>query len=349
MSTIRVATIGCGNRSRAHLRADQFIDGAQLVACCDPITERRENLAAEFGLRAYADAQRMLEVEKPDLVHLVTQPALRVELMTIVSDMGVPLSTVEKPIAAGVADWRALCELDQKSKTKFAICHQFRWQQHLVECQKAVASGKLGVVKFLDISAGMNIANQGTHTLNYGRSLIGDPTVTLVTGNAFGWDLGDPAHPAPESTEAYLLFENGVRGLWTLGPISPRVGDPVTTWQHVRVAVYADRGRALYEEFGQWEIISPEGSKGGSYGGMETWERNNLLAQVEFHKALIAWGKDDAKEPGTNLRHSLHEWKVVLAVYTSAVEHRPVEIASFEPEDNLFHRLAELLKIEVRG
>ena len=343
MSTLRVAIVGCGNRSRAHLHADQLIEGLKVVACCDPVLLQREKLAAEFNLQAYADARMMLEKEKPDLVHLVTQPALRVDLMKFVSDLEVPLCTVEKPIATGVVDWRALCELEQKSKTKFAICHQFRWQQHLVKCQQAVTSGRLGEVKFLDISAGMNIANQGTHTLNYGRSLIGDPQVVLVAGNASGWDIGDPTHPAPEATEAYLVFENGVRGLWTLGPISPRIGDPATTWQHVRVAVYADRGRVNYEEFGQWEIVSPEGVERGGYGGMDTWGRNNLLAQAEFHKALVAWGKGDAQEPGTSLRQSLHEWKVVLAVYTSAVAHRPVEIASFEPEDDLFRSLAELL------
>jgi predicted dehydrogenase len=343
MKPLRVAIIGCGNRGQAHLQADQHIEGVQAVACCDPVIDRREKLAAEFNLRAYADAGTMIEHEKPDLIHLVTQPALRVELMTLVSEMGVPICTVEKPIATGVVDWRALCDLEQKSRTKFAICHQFRWQKHLVKCQQAVASGQLGEVKFLDISAGMNIANQGTHTLNYGRSLIGDPEVTLVAGNAFGWDLGDPTHPAPEATQAYLIFENGVRALWTLGPISSRIGDPNTTWQHVRVAAYADRGRVNYEEFGQWEIVSPEGVERGDYGGMETWGRNNRLAQAEFHKALIAWGEDGLPEPGTSLRQSLHEWKVVLAVYTSAVEHRPIEISSFEPKDDLFHSLSALL------
>ncbi len=343
MSTVRVAIIGCGNRSRAHLQADQLIPGVQLVGCCDPIPEKRDQLAAEFQMGAYPDARMMIEIEKPDLVHLVTQPALRVDLMRLVSELGVPLCTVEKPVATGVADWRALCDLETITKTKFAICHQFRWQQQLMKCQQAVASGRLGPVKFLDISAGMNIANQGTHTLNYGRSLIGDPKVTLVAGNAFGWDLGDPTHPAPEATQAYLVFENGVRGLWTLGPISPRIGDPQTTWQHVRVAAYADRGRVNYEEFGQWEIVSPEGVERGDYGSIQTWGHNNLLAQVGFHMALIAWGEQDALEPGTSLRQSLHEWKAVLAVYTSAVEHRSVEIDSFEPEDDLFHALAKTL------
>jgi predicted dehydrogenase len=345
MTTYRVAVIGCGNRSRAHLRADQLIDGLELVACCDPVNDRRESLAAEFNLRVYADASSMLEAEKPDLVHLVTQPAQRVDLMNLISGVEVPMCTVEKPIATGVGDWQSLCKLDQQSKTRFAISHQFRWHQHLVKCQRALASGLLGEVKFLDISAGMNIANQGTHTLNYGRFLLGDPRVIQVAGNAYGWDTGDATHPAPEATEAYLVFENGVRGLWTLGPISPRIGDPATTWQHVRVALYANRGRVNYEEFGRWEIISPRGVERGEFGGMDIWAQNNLLAQAEFHKALIAWGKDDALEPGTSLRQSLHEWKVVLAVYTSAVEHRAVEIDSFTPENDLFHKLAERLRL----
>ena len=343
MSPYRIAVIGCGSRARAHFQADQLIADAQLVACCDPILERRETIAAEFNLRPYADARAMLEQEKPDLVHVVTQPALRAELLSLVAGSGTPLCTVEKPIATGVADWRVLCELERTSTFKCAISHQFRWQQHLVKCRAALASGKLGDVKFLDISAGMNIANQGTHTLNYGRLLLGDPQVALVAANAYGWDRGDPTHPAPEATAANLVFENGVRGLWTLGPISPRIGDPATTWQHVRAAAYADRGRVSYEEFGRWEIVSPEGSESGSYGGMETWARNNLLAQADFHRAVMAWGADEALVPGTSLRQSLHEWKVVLAVYTSAIEHRPIEIASFEPDDRLFTSLAHTL------
>jgi predicted dehydrogenase len=340
----RVAIVGCGGRGRAHAQTYSLIENAELIACCDPNLERREKLAAEFNLHAYPDARTMIEQEKPDLVHLVTQPALRVELMTLVSELGVPMCTVEKPIAVGVADWRALCTLEKNTRTKFAISHQFRWQQHLVQCQQALASGKLGDVKFLDVSAGMNIANQGTHTLNYGRALLGDPQVTEVSGNAFGWDRSDLNHPAPAATVAHLSFHNGVRGSWVLGPIARRIGDPSTTWQHVRVAAYAERGRVNYEEFGQWEIVSPEGIEHGNYGGMEVWAHNNLLAQADFHRAVLAWGEGDAKIPGTNLAASLHEWKVVLAVYTSAIVHQPIEIAIFEPQDDLFQALEKNLK-----
>jgi predicted dehydrogenase len=217
-----------------------------------------------------------------------------------------------------------------------------RWQPYLVKCQQAIQSGRLGEVKFLDISAGMNIAGQGTHTLNYGMSLVGEVPVARVYASASGWDAADPGHPGPAASEAYLTFANGLRGLWTSGYVSPRCGDPATTWQHVRAAAYADRGRVLYEEFGRWEIIGEEEEERGSYGGMTEWARNNSLAQAGFHQAMFDWLEDEHKTPGTSFKQSLHEWEVVLAMYQSAVEHRPVELAGFEPADDLVERYRAL-------
>jgi predicted dehydrogenase len=169
-------------------------------------------------------------------------------------------------------------------------------------------------------------------------SLVGDVPVARVFGNASGWDAADPGHPGPATTQAYLTFADGGRGLWTSGFASPRCGDPKTTWQHVRVAAYADNGRVLYEEFGKWEIAGPDGETRGDFGGMDTWRANNLLAQAGFHRAMLDWLEDDRKAPGTNLSQSLHEWAVVLALYQSALERRPVELVDFDPPDDLVER-----------
>ena len=334
----KAAIVGCGHRAPAHIEAYQHIPGAEVVACVAPTPTRRDALAAKYGLHAYADIGEMVRAERPDIVHLVTWPDTRVSLMTEVAELGVPLCTVEKPIATGVPDWRQLRALEARSKTKFAVCHQVRWHPYLMPCQDALRSGRLGRVRFLDISAGMNIAGQGTHTLNYGMSLMGDVPVARVFGNADGWDAADPGHPGPATTEAYLTFADGGRGLWTSGFTSPRCGDPQTTWQHVRVAAYADTGRVLYEEFGKWEIVGPDGEERGDFGGMDTWRANNLLAQAGFHRAMFDWLEDDRRAPGTNLRQSLHEWAVVLALYQSALERRPVELADFDPPDDLVER-----------
>ena len=133
--------------------------------------------------------------------------------------------------------------------------------------------------------------------------------------DAHGWDAADPGHPGPATTEAYLTFADGGRGSGRRATLPPRCGDPQTTWQHVRVAAYADTGRVLYEEFGKWEIVGPDGKGRGDFGGMDTWRANNLLAQAGFHRAMFDWLEDERRAPGTNLRQSLHEWAVVLALY----------------------------------
>ena len=72
----RSAIVGCGNRSINHARAYAQVTRGQLAACCSRRPEVRDAFAARFGLRAYAGVAEMLEREKPDLVHLVTWPAV---------------------------------------------------------------------------------------------------------------------------------------------------------------------------------------------------------------------------------------------------------------------------------
>lgn len=343
MPQYRAAVVGCGGRSHPHIQAYDQMPDAEVVACCAPTETRRNAVAAEFGINAYAEVAEMIRAEQPDLVHLVTWPDTRVPLMTLVSDLGVPACTVEKPVAMQVADWEALCALDATSSTRFAVCHQLRWQKHLTTCREALQSGRLGEIKFLDCSAGMNISGQGTHILNYTMSLNGDSPVTRVMGAASGKSEMNTGHPGPDTTVGYLTFANGVRGMWNNGPTAPRCGDPSTNWQHVRVAAYADLGRVLYEEFADWEIVSSDGVERGNYGGMETWRTNNLASQAAFHTAMFEWIEDESRIPGTNLTQSLHEWKVILALYASALWREPVDIESFDPPHDLFTQLGLVL------
>jgi predicted dehydrogenase len=341
MSTYKAAVVGCGSRGKAHIEAYRLIPRAQVVACCDIDGEKAENLGRHFRLEAYGEAEAMLREQKPDLLHITTPPNARVSLLSLASGCGVPACIVEKPLATGVDDWAALSELESKTSTKMAVCHQFRWYPDFQKCRDALNSGKLGKVLFLDLSAGMNIAGQGTHILNYGFALNGESPVVSVFGAAGGDEGMKGYHPGPDNTAGYLSYENGARALWNNGETAPRVGDPSTDWQHVRLAAYAEKGRILWEEFGRWEIVSPDGSKGAPFGGVDAWAENNLRAQARFHEAMLDWLESDDKVPGTHLAQSLHEWKVVLALYASALERRPIALSEFEPPADLFAKLKE--------
>jgi len=121
MKQYRCAIVGCGERGRMHALAHRHINRGQLVACCDRNIENVQKYSSEFDLNPYHDAAEMIIKERPDLVHLVTSPKSRVELMTLVDQLGVPACIVEKPIALEVNDWRQLTELEKISKTKFRV------------------------------------------------------------------------------------------------------------------------------------------------------------------------------------------------------------------------------------
>jgi predicted dehydrogenase len=339
MDKYRCAVVGCGARSIGHAKAYGLISRGELVACCDLRAEARQGYSAQFGLRAYADAAEMFAKEKPDMVHLVTWPDTRVELMTLVDQYRIPACIVEKPIAREVVDWKQLVALEGKTKTKFAVCHQVRWHASLTACRQALRSGKLGRLRFLDFSARYNISGQGTHILDYAMSLNEDASVVRVFGGASGTQEMQTLHPGPDTTVAQLLFANGVFGLWSTGYASPPTITDDTPWKHVRVATYAERGRTLYEEFGKWEIVSHEGVEGGRIESMEQWADGNDSAQAAMINAMYDWLEDDNKPAGTNLKLALHQWETVLGLYASVVWHKPVEIP-FDVPDDLYQQLS---------
>ncbi|MBB6429591.1 Gfo/Idh/MocA family protein [Algisphaera agarilytica] len=331
----RVGLVGCGARALDHLASYRGLAGTQVVACCAPSPRRRDPFAAEHGLKAYADPAEMIRAESLDVVHLITGPESRIALMTLVSDLGVPFCVVEKPIAIGVAGWRALCELSEKTSTVFATCHQLRWYDTLCRIRDAAQAGEFGELQSVDFSAGMTLAGQGTHLLHYARSLVGDPLVKRISATAQGWDTSDGYHPAPLGTRAELEFDNGITATWVSGPDAPRCGDPDVVWQHMRIGIRGSRGHAEYQEFARWHIQTESRRAEGDFGGFEHAKVINRAGQQNLYADMLRG------ESPTGLPETLHEWKVVLALYTSALAGRPIDLDGFVPDDDLIERMQQ--------
>ena len=86
----KCAFLGCGPRSRGHAKAYEHITRGRAVACCDLDQGRVQAYGEAFGITArYTHLDDMLENEKPDVVHVVTPPTLRVTLMTHLAQAGV--------------------------------------------------------------------------------------------------------------------------------------------------------------------------------------------------------------------------------------------------------------------
>jgi len=338
---MRSAFLGCGPRANGHAQAYSLIDRGQIVALCDMNQERLDGFGDKHGVSTrYTDLDEMLDKAKPDLVHMVTPPTMRVELMTRLSEAGVPAVLLEKPVCIGAEDYKALRALAAGSKTRFAVNHQLRHHPRILEYLQDVADGKIGEVRSIDASAVLPMSGQGVHVLDLMFAFNGYATPQTVFGASSGYDDIDGRHPSPRTAETMVTFANGVRALLQAGAGAPMfVEGP--TWGHKRIAVYGTHG------FRHWWMSGYEKSlpDGTVERGDSVYGEQDIQGQAGLTNAMFDWIEDEAKVAPTNLSTSLDEWLVILAGYMSTIEARPVNWP-FDPPDDLLDRFKRFSKAD---
>lgn len=150
-----------GGRAHGLAEAYQHVRG-RLVAVS---TRQRDNLDAfgdKFGVAArYTDYHEMFEKEQPDLVHLNTPPLVRLEIFEAAEKAGVPAVLVEKPLAIQGEDYLSIRQFSKNARVKIAINHQLHFHPRRQYLQNLVQDGAIGDIRFIEASAGLNLAYQG--------------------------------------------------------------------------------------------------------------------------------------------------------------------------------------------
>ena len=328
---LKSVCLGCGPRARQHALAYELVTKGQLAAICDLNEERLEAFGEEFGIdRRYTDYRQMLEVEKPDLLHIVTLPTLRVGLMTIAAEHGVPVAIVEKPIAIQGEDYRQIAALNKRSRTRFVVNTQLHFHPRNLELKRYVAEGRIGEVRFIDVSARSTMLDQGVHVMELAHSYNGFAAPVRVFGQVSGRENLFSRQPAPDLAEAAIEFENGVWAQMVCGAIAPRANDNESIYAHKRIAVYGTRGFVQWKMSG-WERFSPED---GYAGGPSDYREQDVRAQAALTDAAFEWAADESALHPTRLERNLQQFSVVLAGYASALGAKPIDLP-FDPEDGM--------------
>jgi predicted dehydrogenase len=333
------AFLGCGGRAMGHAQAYSKITRGQMVAICDLSEERLKNFGNTFGIEnRYTDIHEMLDKEKPDVLHIVTQPDLRLQLMTIADEHKVPAAIVEKPIAIDGSDFKAISKLGQKSSTKFVVNHQLRFHPKLLELLSDVKEGKIGEYKYIEVSARLNLSGQGTHVTDLMFAFNDYASPETVFGQAFGTEGFNSSHPTADMSETYVTFTNGRHGLLVCGTNAPSVGDYPGHF-HKRIAVYGTHG------FIHWWMEGWEKKlRDGSYEkGAKSYVDEDLLGQKGLTEAVYDWLEDETKLHPNRLEISLMEFSMILALFQSVVKRAPVYFP-FEPPDDILGQLKVALE-----
>ena len=333
------AFLGCGPRAKAHAGAYKYVKKGQPVAACDLDTERLDAFGKEFGITAlYKDIHEMLEKEKPDLLHIVTDPTLRVPLMTIASDHNVPVAQVEKPIAVQGEDWKQLDVLSRKTKTRFIVNTQLHFHPPNLALKRDVADGKIGEVRFIDVSARSTILDQGVHVLELANSYNGYAKPTKVFAQVSGAKTIPTRQPSPDTAVASIEFENGVRAQMVTGYFAPPSNPEERIYHHKRIAAYGTEGFVHWTMVG-WEKFTKDG---GYESGEHDYFEQDDYGQAGLTDSGFELLENPSIEHPTRLELSLTQFNIILGAYVSALNHVPVDLPC-DPPDDLLNTLERFL------
>ena len=246
----------------------------------------------------------MIERERPDIVHVVTQPADRAPLMHLVAELGVAAAVVEKPLAARVTDWRCAGGAGAAAAaTRFTVSHQFRWHVDLTRCR----AGRWSRGAWARCKLPGDLLRDEHLQSGYPRPQLHDVAQRRLAGkDGIRRRQRDERQRSDPPRARHLAWptccsRTACAACGTTGTTAPLIGDPDTTYQHVRVAAYAERGRVLYEEFRDWEIVSDPTESSAATSAIRgppttCWRRPRL---TPCHAGLA--GGPEPALPGTNL------------------------------------------------
>ena len=143
---MKYALIGCG---RIAVNQAAINNELEIVAVCDVLEEKMEELLAKYGLekdesiKRYTDYKKMVDELKPDLVSIATESGIHAEIALHCIDKGVNL-IIEKPMAMSIEDANKIINLAEEKNVKVSACHQNRFNVAIQKLRKAVESGRFG-------------------------------------------------------------------------------------------------------------------------------------------------------------------------------------------------------------
>jgi UDP-N-acetyl-2-amino-2-deoxyglucuronate dehydrogenase len=142
---IRFGLLGCGRIARRHsdLLGGRHIEGAELVAVCDPIRARADAIAAKFGVPAHDDIDGFLARKDIDAVAVLTPSGLHPQHVIACAGAGKHV-VVEKPMALRLQDADDMIRACDEAGVKLFIVKQNRFNVPVVKAREALDAGRFG-------------------------------------------------------------------------------------------------------------------------------------------------------------------------------------------------------------
>ena len=142
---INAAVIGVGQMGINHGMIYQKIPGVRLAAICEYNDERREEMAAFFGCRAYKDYRELLADPTIDAVSVVLPDDIHRECVELAVKYRKHI-LLEKPLAKELSDGIAMYEMLKDYEKVFTVGFLLRFDPRFNMIKKALDKNELGEI-----------------------------------------------------------------------------------------------------------------------------------------------------------------------------------------------------------
>lgn len=341
---MKYALIGCGRISPNHIEAARN-NHLDFVAMCDILPEVMQEKSDEFGLEAvrkYTDYKELLKKENPELVAIATESGKHAAIALDCIAAGCNV-IVEKPIALSIDDANAIIDAGKKAGVVVCANHQNRFNKSVQYMRKALEAGRFGKLSHGAAHIRWNrgkgyyaqapwrgtwaqdggcLMNQCIHNIDLLRWMMGDDVEEVM---AYTDQLEHPYLEVEDIGMALVKFSNGSYGLieGTTNVYPKNLEETLYIFGEKGTAKAAGTSDNIIEE---WrfadELDAPEDVKKrfsenppNIYGFGHTPLYADVIDAIENHHAPLV----DAEAGKRAL-------ELVLAIYKSAAEHRPVRL-----------------------
>lgn len=341
---MKYALIGCGRISPNHIEAAKN-NNLNFVAMCDILPKTMEEKSDKFGLgdvHKYADYKEMLESEKPELVAIATESGKHAQIALDCISAGCHV-IIEKPIALSIADANAIIAAGKEKGVVVCANHQNRFNKSVQYMRKALEEGRFGRLSHGAAHVRWNrgkdyykqapwrgtwsqdggcLMNQCIHNIDLLRWMMGDDIVEVM---AYTDQIEHPYLEAEDLGMALVKFKNGSYGLieGTTNVFPKNLEETLYIFGEKGTAKAAGTSDNIIEEWvfadglDNPEEVKSEFSENppNIYGFGHTPLYADVIEAIQTGRKPLVDGEAGKRA-----------LELVLAIYKSAAEHRPVTL-----------------------
>ena len=141
---LKVAIIGCGKIADDHLQQIRRVQECEVVGACDLEPLMARQLCERYQIkRAFSEVNQLLEICRPDVVHITTPPLSHFALGQQCLDAGCHVY-VEKPFALNSNETEKLLAFAKEKSRKITVGHDLQFSPVARRMRRLVQEGYLG-------------------------------------------------------------------------------------------------------------------------------------------------------------------------------------------------------------